>query len=109
MPYNLCCNRIFDWVILRINFLTHLSNVLDSAKNGSYNAVIVNTAPTDYISDCMMNFILKVNAAVNAKSTLQSFQMKIRGFVYKCRVYRIFNCYSPERRSVFRRIPLKAN
>ena len=62
---------------MRLYFLAHLSNVLDSAKNGSYNAVIVNTAPTDYISDCMMNFILKVNAAVSAKSTLQSFQMKM--------------------------------
>ena len=62
---------------MRIYFLTHLSNISDSAENGLYNAVIVDTAPTGYISDCMINFVLKVNAAVSAKSTLQSFQMKM--------------------------------
>jgi len=77
MPCNLGCCRIWDWAILRLYFLAHLSNVLESAENGSYNAVIVDTAPTGYISDCMINFVLKVNAAVSAKSTLQSFQMKM--------------------------------
>ena len=62
---------------MRLYFLAHLSNVLDSAENGSYNAVIVDTAPTGYISDCMMNFVLKVNAAVSTKYTLQSFEMKM--------------------------------
>jgi len=64
-------------VILRIYFLIHLSNVLDSAENGLCNAVIVDAAPTGYISDCMMNFVLKVNAAVSTKSSLQSFEMKM--------------------------------
>ena len=75
MPCSLCCCRIFEWAILRIYFLTHLSNVLDSAENGLYNAVVVDAAPTGYISDCMMNFVLKVNAVVSTKSTLQSFEM----------------------------------
>eukprot|EP00815_Leptocylindrus_aporus_P006791 CAMPEP_0116061872 /NCGR_PEP_ID=MMETSP0322-20121206/7355_1 /TAXON_ID=163516 /ORGANISM="Leptocylindrus danicus var. apora, Strain B651" /LENGTH=229 /DNA_ID=CAMNT_0003546937 /DNA_START=103 /DNA_END=789 /DNA_ORIENTATION=+ len=43
-------------------------NILDSAENGLYNAVIVDAAPTGYISDCMMNFVLKVNAVVSTKS-----------------------------------------
>lgn len=77
MPFSLGCWRILDWAILRIYFLTHLSNISDSAENGLYNAVIVDAAPTGYISDCMMNFVLKVNAVVSTKSTLQSFEMKM--------------------------------
>ena len=62
---------------MRIYFLTHLSNILDAAENGLYNAVIVDAALTGYISDCMMNFVLKVNAAVSTMSTLQSFETKM--------------------------------
>ena len=37
----------------------------------------MDAAPTGYISDCTMNFVLKVNAAVSTKSTLQSFEMEM--------------------------------
>ena len=70
-------------MILRIYFLIHLSNVLDSAENGSYDIVIVDTAPTGHtlrllalptFLDGFLGKLIELRAKLSGfASTLQAF------------------------------------